>query len=279
MRADFHLHSEFSDDSSTPMERQIARALELGLDEMCFTDHVDYGIKRDWDEPGEIPWHEGKPVLNVNYPEYFGKLLRMRRLYGDRIAIRGGLEFGVQVHTIPRYEALYARWGTELDFVLLSIHQVDDLEFWTQDFQRGRAQEEYNRRYYEELLSVVQRYKHYNVLAHLDHIARYDEQGPYPFENIRDIAAEILRTAIRDGKGIEMNTSSWHYGQPDTCPARDILRLYRDLGGRILTIGSDAHTPRYLADHMEDARAILRDELGFREFCTFRRGEPVFHPL
>ena len=56
MLYDYHLHSEFSDDSRAPMEAQIERGIALGLDEMCFTDHVDYGIKKDWTDAGEIGW-------------------------------------------------------------------------------------------------------------------------------------------------------------------------------------------------------------------------------
>ena len=279
MKCDFHLHCEFSDDSDTPMEEQVERAIGLGLDEMCFTDHVDYGVKKDWGEPDIRVRDNGVVLANVDYPRYFAKLAEMRRVYGDRITIRGGLEFGMQQHTVPRYEALYERYHDKLDFILLSVHQVEDQEFWTQEYQRGRTQDEYNMRYYEEILALVRSYRHYSVLAHLDLLSRYDENGVYPFAKIRDVVAAILTEAIRDGKGIELNTSSWHYGLADTQPCRDILRLYRDLGGKILTLGSDAHTPKYLADHMDDGRAILRDEIGFTEFCTFERMRPVFHKL
>ena len=249
MRADYHLHSEFSDDSHAMMESQIERGIELGLDEMCFTDHVDYGIKQDWDDPGEIGWRGGdgigtprtslEPLTNVHYPEYFAKLYRMRRMYAGKIAIKAGLEFGIQTHTIPRYEQLLKNYGDELDFVLCSIHQVEDKEFWTGDFMKGRTQEEYNERYYKEMLDVVKAFKGYDVLSHVDLIARYDPKGPIAFEKIKDILTKIFETVIADGKGIEINTSSWHYGLKDTTPARDILRLYRSLGGTILTTGSE----------------------------------------
>ena len=249
MYADYHIHTEFSDDSREPMEKQIERAIELGLQEICFTDHVDYGIKKDWEE-GNIEWREGDgvsyadakdPLANVDYPAYFDKIGRMKEIYGDRIRIRQGLEFGVQTITIPQYEKLWNRYGGQLDF-------------------------------------VIRKFKHYSVLAHLDLIIRYDKNGVYPFSEVKDLIAEILKTAIADGKGIELNTSSWHYGLADTQPSRDILRLYHDLGGRILTIGSDAHTTRYLADHIRDAQQILR-EIGFREICTFEGMEPKFHKL
>ncbi|MBQ4305320.1 MAG: histidinol-phosphatase HisJ family protein [Lachnospiraceae bacterium] len=287
MYADYHVHTEFSDDSREPMEKQIERAIELGLEEICFTDHVDYGIKKDWEE-GNIMWRGGDgvnydssqkdPLANVDYPAYFEKLGRMKETYGDRIRVRQGLEFGVQTITVPRYEKLWERYGGKLDFVLLSMHQVDNKELWNQDFQQGKSQKEYNEAYYEEILRVIRKFKNYSVLAHLDLIVRYDREGVYPFSRVKDIVAQILKTAIADGKGIELNTSSWHYGLADTQPSKEILRLYRDLGGRILTIGSDAHTTRYLGDHIKEAQQILK-EIGFTEVCTFDRMEPVFHRL
>lgn len=287
MYADYHIHSEFSDDSREPMENQVRRAIELGLEEICFTEHVDYGIKKDWDE-GNIEWRGGdgvnytddqkEPLANADYPAYFDKLRRMKEEFGGRIRIRQGLEFGIQTITIPQYERLWERYKDELDFVLLSMHQVDNKEFWNQEFQRGRTQKEYNEAYYQEILDVMRQFKHYSVLAHLDLIVRYDKNGAYPFREVRELIAEILTQAIADGKGIEVNTSSWHYGLADTQPSRDILRLYRDLGGRIITIGSDGHTTRYLGDHIKEAQKILR-ETGFTQICTFEHMVPVFHEI
>lgn len=128
------------------------------------------------------------------------------------------------------------------------------------------------------MLHVIQSFKGYDVLSHVDLIARYDPAGPIAFESIKGILTEIFEIAIADGKGIELNTSSWHYGLKDTTPSRDILKLYRSLGGTILTTGSDAHKPEYLADHMQDAQAILRD-LGFTEIYTYDHHQPVAHKL
>ena len=286
MLADYHVHTEFSDDSRESMEEQVKKAISLGLDELCFTDHVDYGVKKDWTEgdivyrPGDgigLAIEEQQPLANVDYPAYFAKFRRLRDEFSREIALRCGLEFGVQMGTIPRYEELFARYEQELDFVLLSIHQVENKEFWNQAFQEGRTQQEYNELYYQEMYDVVKAFKHYSVLAHLNLISRYDKQGKYPFAAVRDMVAEILKVAIADGKGIELNTSSWHYGLDDTMPSRDILRLYKDLGGKIITIGSDAHSTKYLADHMHDAREILANEIGFAKIYTFEHGEPIAH--
>lgn len=276
MLADYHVHTEFSDDSVYPMEKAVQDAISLGLDEICFTDHVDYGVKADPDGGEPIRYRGHLPLANVNYPAYMQKIQELRELYGRDIVIRTGMEFGMQVHTIPRYEALFRRYP--FDFIILSVHQVEDREFWTQEFQRGRTQEEYNMRYYEEILALVQKYHHYSVLGHLDLIVRYDPAGVYPFENVRPIITDILKIVIRDGKGIEFNTSYLRYGLDDTTPSMEILKLYRDLGGTIITIGSDSHKREDLGSHVAEAQQILSG-LGFGTFCTFERMKPVFHEM
>ena len=272
MFADFHVHTYYSDDSETPMEKQVESAISLGLQEICFTDHVDYGIKRDWDDPLGVNYRNGGPgepkripLANVNYPLYFKEIEELKNKYADKITIRAGLEFGIQADTIPQYELLYAKYNDKLEFVLLSVHQVCNQELWTQDFQHGKTQKEYNRMYYHEILNVIQQYKNYDVLAHLDLITRYDNNGIYPFDMVKDIVEEILKIVIADGKGIELNTSSWRYGLADTQPSRDILKLYKKLGGKYITLGSDSHTTDYIASHFRDAENILKNEIGISE--------------
>ena len=283
MFADYHVHTYYSDDSEYPMEEVVKDAISLGLNEICFTDHVDYGIKRDWDDPSGMLYRRGgpgeperMPLANVDYPRCAAEIEALRSKYRDRLTIKMGMEFGMQTHTIPLYEKLFSSYP--FDFIILSVHQVEDKEFWTQDFQRGRTQEEYNLRYYEEMLALVQRYHHYSVLGHMDLISRYDNAGTFPFEKIRPIVTEILKTVIADGKGIEINTSSHRYGLQNLTPSADILRLYRELGGRILTIGSDSHRKEhlgtYILDTMEEAK-----KLGFEESYTFDQMRPIPHKM
>ncbi len=283
MRADYHVHTEFSDDSDYLMEQVVLDAIAMGLDEICFTDHVDYGVKNDWDDDEKIRYRKGTsgepgniPLLNVNYPLYYKTYQKLQKQYRDKISLKLGMEFGMQAHTVEKYENLFARYP--FDFIILSVHEVEDKEFWTQDFQNGRTQQEYNERYYEELLYLVQHYHHYSVLGHMDLITRYDKAGIYPFEKLKPILTEILKTVIADGKGIEVNTSSHRYGLSDLTPSRDILKLYRELGGHILTIGSDSHKPEHLGAYMNETKLELK-KLGFHEFCTFDKMKPSYHNL
>ncbi len=300
MRADYHVHTYYSDDSTYPMEDVVLKAIELGLNEICFTDHVDYGVKIDpeyLDETTQKEYRElafRKPendskeafkkwlderrlkILNVNYPKYVKEIQELQKKYKDKIRIKMGLEFGIQRHTIDDFEKLFARYP--FDFILLSIHQVNNKEFWTNEFQEGKSEDEFVREYYEELLYVVEHYKNYSVLAHLDLITRYDPYGPYPFAKAKKWIEPILKQVIKDGKGIEVNTSSFYYNLQDLTPSRDILKLYKELGGEIITIGSDSHKEIQLGSHIEDYVEELK-KIGFTKIATFDHMKPTFHTI
>lgn len=276
MLADYHVHTEFSDDSDYPMEQVVIDAIGKGLDEICFTDHVDYGVKPDIDHPELARLEDGKPVMNVDYERYFPRIAELAETYADRITIRAGLEFGIQTQTEPQFRRLFET--SPLDFVILSIHQVGNKEFWNGDFQGNHTQAEINDAYYQELLAVVNTWDDYSVVGHLDLIKRYDPFGIYPFAKSRDVTAAILERVIETGHGIEVNTSSFRYGLPDLQPCTEILELYRDLGGTRLTIGSDSHEPSHLAAHLAEVRDRLK-ALGYDRFCTYESMEPTFHAL
>jgi len=121
-------------------------------------------------------------------------------------------------------------------------------------------------------------YDDWSILGHLDMIKRYDLAGEYPFENVRDIIAEILKLTIKKGKGIEVNTSCYRYNLPDLTPSHDILNLYKDLGGEIITVGSDTHEEKHLAFKIKDIYAELA-RIGFKHFYTFDKMQPVQHNL
>lgn len=259
--ADYHVHTSFSDDSQCPMEDMVKRAIRMGLDEIAFTEHVDYGVKTD---------------LNCDYQAYFAQLETMKARYAGQILIKTGIEFGVQIETVEQFQRDFAAYA--FDFVILSNHQIHNREFWNYAYQEGKTQEEYQREYYEAIYQVMGMYKDYSVLGHLDMIKRYDRCGDYPDEKIMEYVEPILRQVILDGKGIELNTSSFKYGLKDLMPSRAILRRYRELGGTLITIGSDTHETVHLADHIPQVKQVLR-EMGYPYFCTFDRMRPVYHEL
>lgn len=256
MIADYHMHTSFSDDSQYPMEEEIKQAISLGLDEICFTEHTDYGIPR---------------FQICDDVEYRKEFERCKAIYGNQIKLKFGMEFGMQTHSIPEFRKMFAR--NEFDFIILSCHQVDHKELWKQEYQTGKTQTEYNRGYYREIYNVMKEYKDYSVLGHLDAIKRYDRQGECPFEQVEDIIVDILKLAIKDGKGIEVNTSCFRYGLNDLTPARNIIQLYKELGGEIITVGSDSHAEDHVGCQIRYAYDELK-KLGFDGFYVFNRMKP-----
>lgn len=276
MFCDYHVHTNFSDDSKYIMEDVIKDAIKLGIKEICFTDHVDYGIKLDWDNYKNIKYDENRPISNVNYPLYFKEIERLQEKYSNQIKIKKGLEFGMQIHTIKDFKRTFDLYP--MDFVILSIHQINDQEFWTREFQKGKTEKEYYDLYYQEMYDLVQNYHDYSVIGHMDLMRRYDENDGFEFSNNKDKVIQILKYIIEDGKGIEVNTSSHRYGLDDLTPSREILKIYKELGGKIITIGSDSHKKKDLGAYIEETKLELK-KLGFQYYCTFENMKPIYHEL
>lgn len=274
--ADYHVHSDYSDDSWYLMEDVVKDAIQLGLEEICFTHHVDYGVKPDWKPEEEFQAGKNKDVKNVHYELYFSELEKLSKKYEKNITIKKGLEFGMQVHTIPQFEKLYQ--SQDFDFILLSVHQIENKEFWTGEFQKGHTHRESYDRYYDEMYQLVTSYKEYSVLAHMDLVRRYLDKEVDMFEYSKDKIVKILKKVIEDNKGIEINTSSVRYGINGLTPSIEILKLYHELGGKIITIGSGSHKPEHLGFHIKESKKILKD-IGYTHFCTFDKMKPIFHKL
>lgn len=261
MLADYHMHTNYSNDSTYDIEQAVLKAIDMGLEEICFTEHSDYGSMGDY---------------VVDYEDYYQGYLRMKKKYEGKIVIKFGCEFGVQSHTVENYKKDFLSYP--FDFIILSNHQIDDIEFWTYKYQEGKTQEEYNRGYYEAIYDVITQFDNYSVLGHLDMIKRYDKAGVYPDEKVQDLLVKILSHVIKEGKGIEVNTSSFRYELPDLTPSRNILKLYKELGGEIITIGSDTHVEEHVGYRIQYIQEELK-KLGFAEFCTFEKMKPIFHKL
>ena len=132
----------------------------------------------------------------------------------------------------------------------------------------------------QELYECVKKYNRFHVLGHIDIIRRY---GSYTDKTIKycdysDIIDEIFKLLIYNGKGIEINTSGYRYRLESTMPDFELLKRYRELGGEILTIGSDAHTTQHIAEQFANAH-YLADKAGFKYIARFPEGKPEFIKL
>lgn len=259
---DYHMHSDFSADCETPMEKTVEKAIELGLKEICFTDHIDYDYPdKDW-------------VFEFDMAEYDKKIKEVQAKYEGQITVKKGVEIGLQPHLLERYEQLMEE--ESFDFVICSLHATEGKDLHSGEFFIGKTIEEAHRIYYEELYECIKNFKRFSVLGHLDLIKRYSERESKL--NFHEIIKEIFNEIIPAGKGIEINTSSYRYGLDSSMPSLDILKLYKECGGEIITLGSDSHVAETLTANFSSAIQDMK-EAGFKYVATFTDGKPEFHPI
>ncbi|MBQ9150526.1 histidinol-phosphatase HisJ family protein [bacterium] len=261
MQADYHIHTNYSDDSSVNMEDYIKQAIALGYNELCFTDHIDYGA----------PF-----CFCCDTKNYSKDIFQFQEKYKNKINIKFGMEFGAQAHHKDYFQKIFN--SHPFDFIILSFHLIHDKDLWDRSFQKGKTQAQFNREYYKEIYKTIQVYNDYSVLGHLDLIRRYDDFGEMPFEFNKEIIEEILLHVIEANKGIELNTSSFRYNLQDLMPSVDILKFYKSLGGEIITIGSDSHYLNHFGYKISEMREFLKS-IGYEYFCTFDKMQPIFHKL
>lgn len=270
IKADYHLHSSFSGDSEAPMEEMIRKGISLGLTQMCFTEHQDF------DYPVSPTCPPG--FFDLNPDSYLYDFLKYREKYADRITLSFGVELGLQPHA-ARQNAAFAK-AHDYDFIIASSHICNKKDPYLPSFYEGRTQEEAYQEYFESILDNLKVFTNFDVYGHLDYVVRYgpSKDEGYSYEQYRDIFDAILEKLIADGKGIELNTAGLSRGLRDANPCAGILCRYRELGGEIITVGSDAHTAQAVSAHFDRAAAILTG-CGFRYYTTFEKRIPSFHKV
>ncbi len=267
--ADQHLHSAHSADSETPMEVQIEAGIEAGLRYMCFTEHMD----KDWPEVKDCG-----VLFELDTDAYYKHYLECRERYKDRVELRFGVEYGFQRHLV-QHNTEYVG-SHPFDMVIGSQHLVDGVDVYLPEYFEGMDEKQAYGKYFEALLESICLFDGYDICGHLDYVVRY---GPnknkfYNYGDYREVVDEILKQLIQRGKGIEVNTAGFRKLGDETNPCTDILKRYRELGGEIITIGSDAHVKTSVAYDFGRAGTMLK-ELGYEYYCLFKNRFPEFVDL
>lgn len=267
---DFHLHSSFSGDGEYPMEEMIKKGISLGLSKMCFTEHNDY----DFPESDDLP----ADTFLLNTQAYKDTFFKLKEAYADQITLLLGVELGLQPHLSDKNNQF--SMDPSFDFIIGSSHLCNGKDPYYSSFYEGRSQEDAYLEYFESILSNIEAFDGFDVYGHLDYVVRYGPKKDtgYGYEAFRDIFDAILKRLISKGKGIELNTGGLYDGLSQPHPCFGVLKRYRELGGEIITIGSDAHSPDRIAYAFSRACTILKD-CGFSHYTTFEKHSPSFHPL
>lgn len=270
MKADFHMHTGFSADAQSKPEDMVEEAIRRGLKTICFTDHEDM----------DFPKMNGKENLTfeLDTDAYVKKIMELKECYQGRMDIRLGVELGMQPHLGERYEKYTAAYP--FDFVIGSLHALDGYDPYYPEAFEGKEDADVYRRAFQVTLENIQNIADLDVLGHIDYIVRYGKAKAehYSYSAYEEEINAILRHLIEHGKGIELNTSGFKYGLGFCHPHPDVLKRYRELGGEIITVGSDAHKPEHIAYDFQKVNSILKD-CGFKYYTEFEKRTPIFKQL
>ena len=269
MLCDYHVHSAVSCDCQAPMHEQIERAQQLGLNEICFTEHIEINFHRGADWRSDINYYEKK----------------IKAVKPFNLHIKFGIEAGITCKKDDFHELIKDIESADFDFVLASAHAVDDSDPFMPAFYDGKTRKQIFHDYFQALIKGLENLKpeHYSAVAHIDFISKgmLKLGMPDPFlkyEDAPDHIDELFRKIISLGKCIEINTSTIQdkhirrYGEPDW------LHRYADLGGTYVTIGSDAHKTENVGVGIADAMELAYN-CGIKYFATFDQMVPKLHRL
>jgi len=267
---DNHIHSTCSPDAENTMAEMALASYKMGVRKLCFTDHCD------------LDDHN----TGLRVPDCYHFRPRMLEMYKEaRAAVPGdmelflGLELGEGNHD-PEVMAEIAA-SPELDFVLGSLHNLDGVKDF---YDLGYSDEDYCRkildRYMDELIELSG-LEYFDVMAHVCYPIRYmRKRGFRDIEmNVRthgDGLTALFKKLIETGRGIEINCSGLRNKLiNETIPSRDVVRLYKELGGEIITLGSDAHCTEDAGVGLAEGLELLK-ELDFKYITIFRNRKPEF---
>ena len=266
IKADYHTHSNYSIDGQASIDAMIARAIKLSLEEYAITDHIDFG------------WPKSEIIGPYGISDIVAAMEAAKAEYAGRIKVLAGVEISLRPDVADIAQKMVDDY--DFDFVIGSAHDVRGIDFGWPQFHRGRTRREAYYAYFENMLDVVTTCDAYDVIGHFDYVVRYGNYADKTlhYADYHEIIDEILKTIISKGKGIEINTAGIPYGLGRVHPHIDILQRYLQLGGEIITVGSDAHTPGSIAQHFDNAYKLLK-QAGAKYITRFDRRRPVFVKL
>ena len=259
MLADCHLHTEFSTDSETPMRAQAERALELGIPAICVTDHMD------------MDYPQGEFWLDTD--RYMEAVRRLQEEYRGRLEIGFGVELGLMEHLRARQEEYLKKYP--FDFVIGSVHLIHGEDPYNGELFRKYGDDEVFREYFRLSHRLLADAPSIQSWGHLDYVVRYGQNPEvYSYRKYADEIDAVLKLLLEKGIALEVNTAGFRtLGK--TNPEPDVLRRYRELGGELITVGSDGHQPEYLGYRFRETEELLRS-CGFSYYAVFRQRKPEF---
>lgn len=277
---DCHTHTKLSPDGTGTVQQLCDRAAELGLPVLAVTEHVEMNRFFSQAHYGIQPRNEWEVFDHAAVLEQSLETLSAAKAQAAQqgVMLLCGMEMGQPNTDFGLSEA--AAKDVRLDFVIASLHELlEQPDFFCLNYHKESVLTLLED-YFSQLYDIC-RWGKFDVLGHLTYPLRYmeGEAGiPVDLTLFEEQIRACFRALIENGRGIELNTSGFRqkYGKP--FPTLEYLRLYRELGGEILTFGSDAHCAEDLGKGIAEGERLAK-AAGFENACYFVRRNPVFITL
>ena len=276
---DCHTHTQFSVDSEADINKCIKRAAELGLAAYAITDHCECNGWYKKEHYSENEWYLRESFdYAADFENSVSAVTALKEKWAGKLNLICGVELGQIIHDTDAAKIVNA--DKRVDFIIGSVHQVrGDQDFYFIDYEKMTMDEIYDllERYFKEAYEVS-RTDLFDVFGHITYCLRYMKQRNGINADISrydDVIADIFRDLAQNGRGIEINTSGLRQGFGDCFPNLKYVKLFRDMGGEIVTIGSDSHTVEDIAANCADGIEIAR-AAGFTKLAYFKKRKPYF---
>ena len=259
---DFHLHTRVSHDSSEDPSAMVKQAEALGLREICFTDHYDATPT-----PGETEY-----IFDIeDYLNSYGSIA------SETVKIRRGVEFGLVEHNVGEMERIEKILHP--DYVIGSVHFADGFEIYTKDFWQSRSVGESFRAFLLQEIKCAELHDNFDVFGHINYACKSPfnpTKEPLPYKAFPELFDKLMKIIIEKDKGIEINTSGVDR-VGIFLPDYEALKRFKELGGKKVTVGSDAHVVSGVGQYTDKALEMIKDVFGY--VCTFEKRDPIYHKL
>lgn len=271
LQADIHIHSDYSHDSTCAVSEIYQAALEKGMDVVCITDHCDL-----------YPAHQTQEVVDYR-TQVFRGIAETVKDYTD-VEILIGVELGGGF--IRPELARQVIDSQPYDMIIGSVHGImfRGERKSTSKFDFGSVDEgamlEYLNGYMDAAIYIAEEMD-VDVLAHLTYIFRYINgkyQKNLDWHIVEEKIRRIFRALIERGIALEINTSCVGSFYDEWLPAKDIVALYIQMGGKLFTLGSDAHKSEKIGTGFEAVKAYLRQR-GIDTLVYYRQRKPQFYKI
>ena len=284
IRADLHTHSKYSTDAHSSIEEMAFSAVLKGLDTLCLTEHMDYANNYNhsrgfMEEYKSMPPDFFEKAFKCDTPSFQRELFLVREKYKGRLSLLFGMELGLLPELGDHYRTYTESFP--FDFIIGSSHECHGTDPYYPDFINGTDPiAAYHDYFQTEIACARGNLAAFDVFGHIDYALRYHcpKDFIFSYREFSDELDTLLRFLIENGRGIECNTGGFKYFGSQPNPRIDILKRYRELGGEIITVGSDAHHHENIAAHFDRAEAILK-ECGFSFYTIYKERKPLFIPL